>query len=36
MVYDVTDAESFENVAHWLAEVDRNSGAQVNKLLVRP
>lgn len=36
VVYDVTDAESFSNVTHWLDEIKRNCrpGAMVNLLLV--
>lgn len=34
MVYDVTDAESFNNVKQWLHEIDRYASENVNKLLV--
>lgn len=34
MVYDVTDAESFRNVAQWLHEIDKYASSGVNKLLV--
>ena len=34
MVYDVTDAESFNNVKQWLSEIDRYANENVNKLLV--
>ncbi len=34
VVYDVTDRETFENVKHWLEEIDSNSGPNVEKLLV--
>ena len=34
VVYDVTDRETFENVKHWLEEIDTNSGPNVEKLLV--
>ena len=34
VVYDVTDAESFNNVKQWLAEIDRYASENVNKLLV--
>jgi len=33
-VYDVTDAESFNNVKQWLNEIDRYACENVNKLLV--
>jgi len=33
-VYDVTDAESFNNVKQWLGEIDRYAAENVNKLLV--
>lgn len=34
VVYDVTDADSFENVKTWLSEIDRYASESVNKLLV--
>lgn len=34
MVYDVTDADSFDNVKQWLHEIDRCACENVNKLLV--
>lgn len=34
MVYDITDAESFNNVKQWLSEIDRYACENVNKLLV--
>eukprot|EP00762_Andalucia_godoyi_P008474 ANDGO_05747.mRNA.1 Ras-related protein Rab-1A len=34
VVYDVTDAESFENVKDWLSEIERYATENVNKLLV--
>ena len=34
IVYDVTDRQSFENVEHWLKEIDRYANVTVNKLLV--
>lgn len=34
VVYDVTDAESFNNVKQWLHEIDRYASESVNKLLV--
>jgi len=34
VVYDVTDAESFNNVKQWLHEIDRYAAENVNKLLV--
>ena len=34
VVYDVTDAESFNNVKQWLSEIDRYANENVNKLLV--
>eukprot|EP00892_Ulva_mutabilis_P010225 jgi/Ulvmu1/7575/UM037_0119.1 len=34
VVYDVTDAESFDNVKTWLSEIDRYASESVNKLLV--
>ena len=33
-MYDVTDRQSFENVEHWLGEIDRYANKTVNKLLV--
>jgi len=34
VVYDSTDAESFNNVKQWLSEIDRYASEGVNKLLV--
>lgn len=34
VVFDVTDRESFDNVKHWLEEIQSNAGPQVEKLLV--
>ena len=34
MVYDVTDADSFNNVKQWMQEIDRYAAEGVNKLLV--
>jgi len=34
VVYDTSDMESFNNVNHWLQEIDRYAAAGVNKLLV--
>ena len=34
MVYDVTDAESFENVKNWLTEIDRFAKEGVLRVLV--
>ncbi len=34
IVYDVTDADSFDNVKHWLTEVDRYASQDANKLLI--
>nr|BAV58250.1 small rab-related GTPase [Ulva partita] len=34
VVYDVTDADSFDNVKTWLSEIDRYASESVNKLLV--
>jgi len=34
VVYDITDAESFNNVKQWLSEIDRYASEGVNKLLV--
>ncbi len=34
VVYDVTERESFDNVKHWLEEIESNAGPQVEKLLV--
>jgi len=34
IVYDVTDADSFNNVKQWLSEIDRYACEGVNKLLV--
>ena len=34
IVYDITDAESFNNVKNWLTEIDKFASDNVNKLLV--
>merc|ERR1719240_1236701 len=34
IVYDVTDKESFNNVKHWINEIDKYAAEVVNKLLV--
>ncbi|KAH9256634.1 Ras-like GTP-binding protein YPT1 [Batrachochytrium salamandrivorans] len=34
VVYDVTDAESFQNVSQWMHEIERYASSGVNKLLV--
>jgi small GTP-binding protein len=34
VVYDVTDNATFENVKHWLDEIEKNAGSGVIKLLV--
>eukprot|EP00696_Hemimastix_kukwesjijk_P019394 gnl/Hemi2/863_TR311_c1_g1_i1.p1 gnl/Hemi2/863_TR311_c1_g1~~gnl/Hemi2/863_TR311_c1_g1_i1.p1 ORF type:complete len:198 (+),score=44.73 gnl/Hemi2/863_TR311_c1_g1_i1:87-680(+) len=34
VVYDVTNQQSFDNVKHWLKEIDKYAGQNVNKLLV--
>jgi Ras-related protein Rab-1A len=34
IVYDVTDRDSFDNVKHWLSEVDRYGVENVEKLLI--
>merc|ERR1712100_792056 len=34
VVFDVTDQESFENVKHWLQEIDKYANEGVMKLLV--
>ncbi|GAN08463.1 GTP-binding protein ypt1 [Mucor ambiguus] len=34
VVYDVTDADSFNNVKQWMQEIDRYAAEGVNKLLV--
>ena len=34
VVYDVTDRDSFDNVRHWLEEIEVNSGPAVERLLV--
>merc|ERR1719222_1687760 len=34
IVYDVTDKESFNNVKHWMQEIDKYASETVNKLLV--
>ena len=34
VVYDVTDNATFENVKHWLDEIEKNAGSEVIKLLV--
>merc|ERR1712203_1199392 len=34
VVYDCTDKESFNNVKHWMQEIDKYAADGVNKLLV--
>eukprot|EP00444_Apocalathium_aciculiferum_P031197 CAMPEP_0183431246 /NCGR_PEP_ID=MMETSP0370-20130417/54693_1 /TAXON_ID=268820 /ORGANISM="Peridinium aciculiferum, Strain PAER-2" /LENGTH=207 /DNA_ID=CAMNT_0025616883 /DNA_START=60 /DNA_END=683 /DNA_ORIENTATION=- len=34
VVYDVTDKESFNNVKHWMQEIDKYASESVNKLLI--
>jgi len=34
VVYDVTDKESFNNVKHWMQEIDKYGAEGVNKLLI--
>ena len=34
VVYDVTDRESFDNVKHWLLEINKYASNQVQRLLV--
>merc|ERR1712230_278230 len=34
VVYDVTDKESFNNVKHWIQEIEKYAADGVNKLLV--
>ena len=34
IVYDVTDRESFNNVKHWIQEIDKYAADGVKKLLV--
>merc|ERR1711881_762451 len=34
IVYDVTDKESFNNVKHWVQEIEKYAAEGVNKLLV--
>merc|ERR1719266_391562 len=34
VVYDVTDKESFNNVKHWVQEIEKYAADGVNKLLV--
>jgi len=34
VVYDVTDKESFNNVKHWVSEIEKYAADGVNKLLV--
>ena len=34
VVYDVTDANSFQNVKQWLQEIERYASENVNKLLI--
>eukprot|EP00746_Dinoflagellata_sp_MGD_P154223 gnl/MRDRNA2_/MRDRNA2_84703_c0_seq1.p1 gnl/MRDRNA2_/MRDRNA2_84703_c0~~gnl/MRDRNA2_/MRDRNA2_84703_c0_seq1.p1 ORF type:complete len:207 (-),score=53.20 gnl/MRDRNA2_/MRDRNA2_84703_c0_seq1:249-869(-) len=34
IVYDCTDKESFNNVKHWMSEIDKYAADGVNKLLV--
>lgn len=34
MIYDVTDKDSFENVKHWLSEIERYANDGVIKMLI--
>ena len=34
VVYDITDRESFEQVAHWMSEIDNHANPNVCRLLV--
>lgn len=34
VVYDITDRESFDQVTHWMGEVDNHAAAEVCRLLV--
>ncbi|CAF5218566.1 unnamed protein product, partial [Rotaria magnacalcarata] len=34
IVYDVTNAQSFENIKAWLDSIDRNANENAKKLLV--
>lgn len=34
LVYDVTDKGSFDNIEHWLTEIQKNADDNVNKMLV--
>merc|ERR1712164_51540 len=34
VVYDVTDQDSFDNVARWITEIERFAGQDVNKMMV--
>merc|ERR1712038_923961 len=34
VVYDVTDKESFNNVKHWMEEIEKYAADGVNKLLI--
>jgi Ras-related protein Rab-1A len=34
VVYDITDNDTFENVKHWLEEINKNAGSSVPRLLV--
>ena len=34
MVYDITDAESFNNLNSWLIEIEKNASKNVYKILV--
>jgi Ras-related protein Rab-1A len=34
VVYDITDRESFEQVQHWMSEIDAHASAEVCRLLV--
>ena len=34
VVYDITDRESFEQITHWMNEIDSNASSEVCRLLV--
>jgi len=34
LVYDITDAESFSNIRHWLDRLEQHSGTSTEKILV--
>jgi GTPase SAR1 family protein len=34
VVYDITDAESFQNISSWLIEIEKNANKNVYKYLV--